>query len=195
MAGDKLFALLNFLKTTATLRQKRFSAYGPEDKILWLADIPKECDDCRSPLLTKKPDDFGEIWLEVRKKQMPVRPPVPQVAADWVRAYELDEPENHPGLLPEITVLVERKVPDSSAPLGTQRTIFARVPEQRRLVDHPEVQEAWLEYVNKKWEPWAREVHRWREVQKVYETLDFMRRRLEEAEERYELVLAIGFLQ
>lgn len=195
MAGDKGFALLNFLRAAATLRQKRFSAYGPEDKILWFTNVPKERDNCRSPLLTKKSDDLGEIWLEVRKTQMPVRPPVPQVAADWVHANDLDEPENHPELLPEMTVLVERKVPDSNAPLGTQRTISARVPERRRLVDHPEVQEAWLEYVNKKWEPWAQEMRRWREVQKVYETLDFMRRRLEEAEERYELVLAIGFLQ
>ena len=38
-------------------------------------------------------------------------------------------------------------------------------------------------------------MRRRQEVQKVYEAVDFMRRRLEEAEERYELVLAIGLLQ
>lgn len=38
-------------------------------------------------------------------------------------------------------------------------------------------------------------MRRWREVQKVYEMLDFMGRGLGEAEERYELVLTIGFLQ
>jgi very-short-patch-repair endonuclease len=34
----------------------------------------------------------------------------------------------------------------------------------------------------------------WREAQRVYEDVDFMCRRLEEAEERYELVLGVGFL-
>ena len=38
-------------------------------------------------------------------------------------------------------------------------------------------------------------MRRWQEVQNVYENLDFMRRRLEEAEERYELLLAVGLLQ
>ncbi len=68
-------------------------------------------------------------------------------------------------------------------------------PVQARLFDRPEVEDAWLEYLVNKWEPWAKEMQRWQEVQTVYERLDFMRRRLEEAEERYELLLAIGLLQ
>ena len=35
----------------------------------------------------------------------------------------------------------------------------------------------------------------WQEIQRVYEDVDFMRRRLEEAEERYELFMAVGLLQ
>jgi hypothetical protein len=38
-------------------------------------------------------------------------------------------------------------------------------------------------------------MRRWKQVQDVYENVDFMRRRLEEAEERYELLLAVGLLQ
>ena len=63
-----------------------------------------------------------------------------------------------------------------------------RRPDLRRLDDYPEVEEAWLEYLADQWEPWAKEMRRWQEVQTVYENVDFMRRRLEEAEERYELV-------
>ncbi len=192
---DKGAHLLAFLKATATIRRKRISSYGPADKVLWLSDVPKERPECRSPFLSDKPDDLGGLWLEVRKKRMPARPPVPQVVADWLRADDLDQPENEPELLPEITLIVERRVPDPDAPQGTQRTIVQQVPELRRLADHPEVEEAWLEYLLEKWEPWAQEMRRWQEVQTVYESLDFMRRRLEEAEERYELVLAIGFLQ
>lgn len=187
--------LLAFLKATATIRRKRISSYGPGDKVLWFTDIPRDRGECRTPFLTDQPEESTEFWLEVRKKHMPARPPVPQVVSDWVRADELDQPENEPELLPEITVLVERQVPDPDAPHGTRRTVVETVPELRRLADHREVEDAWLEYLVEKWEPWAQEIRRWQEVQTVYETLDFMRRRLEEAEERYELVLAIGLLQ
>jgi len=192
---DKGAALLAFLKATAMIRRKRVASYGTGDKVLWFADFPKDRGECRSPFLTEKPEDLTGLWLEVRKKRMPPRPPVPQVVADWVRAADLDQPEKEPELLPEITVLVERRVPDPDAPHDSQRTIVETVPELRRLVDHREVEDAWLEYLVERWEPWAQEMRRWQDVQTVYESLDFMRRRLEEAEERYELLLAIGFLQ
>ena len=38
-------------------------------------------------------------------------------------------------------------------------------------------------------------MRRWREVQEVYGRLDYMRRRIEESEERYEFLLAVGLLQ
>lgn len=177
------------------IRRKRVVLYGTDDKVLWFADVPRDRGECRSPFLTEKPEDLTELWLEVRKKRIPARPPVPQVVADWVRADKLDQPESEPELLPEITVLVERRVTDPDAPHDAQRTIVETVRELRRLTDHPEVQDAWLEYLVERWEPWAQEMRRWQEVQSVYESLDFMRRRLEEAEERYELVLAIGLLQ
>jgi len=195
LATDKGAALLAFLKATATIRRKRVSSYGAGDKVLWLGDIPRERGECRSPFLTEKPEELAGLWLEVRKKRMPARPPVPQVVAAWVRADDLDQPEKEPELLPEITVLVERRVPDPDAPHDTQRAIVETVAELRRLVDHREVEDAWLEYLVEKWEPWAKEMRRWQEIQAVYETLDFMRRRLEEAEERYELLLAVGLLQ
>ncbi len=195
MTSEKAVALLNFLKATAVLRRKRVSSYSSEDKVLWFADLPKDRAECRSPFLTDKRDELGELWLEVRKKRIPARPPLPQVVADWVRAEDLDQPENEPELLPEITAIVKRQVPGPDASQDTQSTIVEEVAELRRLADYPEVEEAWLEYLVEKWEPWADEMRQWQEVQSVYESLDFMRRRLEEAEERYELVLAIGFLQ
>ena len=192
---DKGADLLAFLKATATIRRKRISSYGSADRVLWFADVPKDRGECRSPFLTNESDDFGGLWLEVRKKPMPARPAVPRVVADWVRACDLDQPEKEAELLPEITVLVKREVPDSDAAQDPQRTIVEEVPGLRRLDDHPEVEDAWLEYLVGKWEPWAQEMRKWQEVQSVYESLDFMRRRLEEAEERYELLFAIGFLQ
>ena len=68
-------------------------------------------------------------------------------------------------------------------------------PEKHCIGDHPEVQNAWVDYLTDCWEPWVREMRQWEQVQAIYEQVDFMRRRLEEAEERYELVVAIGLVQ
>lgn len=192
---DKGASLLAFLKATASIRRKRIRSYGSRDRVLWFAGIPREYSECRSPFLTDGSDDLGGMWLEVRKKRMPDRPPVPELVAEWVRPGDLEQPEKEPELLPEITVSVERQVPDPDAPHDPRTMLVEPVPELRRLADYPEVGEAWVEYLDEKWRPWAQEMRRWREVQSVYEEVDFMRRRLEEAEERYELVLAIGFLQ
>lgn len=192
---NKGAALLAFLKASATIKRKRVSSYGNSDKLLWFADVPRERAECRSPFLTDKREELSGLWLEVRKKRMPARPPVPQAVKDWVRAEDLDQPEKDPELRPEITVLVERQVQDPGDPPEGQKTVVETGPELRRLADLPEVEDAWLEYLVNKWEPWAKEMRRWQEVQTVYESLDFMRRRVEEAEERYELLLALGLLQ
>ena len=189
-ALEKGTDLLAFLKATATLRRRRFSTYGDGDRVIWFGDVPTGHAECRSPFLVETTDDLGELWLEIRKKRLPVRPPVPEIVADWVRADDLDRTEREPDLYPEITVLVE--VEQDLLELGNPPEMR---PELRRLDDYPEVEEAWLEYLVDQWEPWAKEMRRWQELQKVYENLDFMRRRLEEAEERYELLLAVGLLQ
>ena len=189
-ATDKGTDLLAFLKATATLRRRRFSRYGDGDRVIWFGDVPTGHAECRSPFLMESAEDPGELWLEVRKKRMPMRPPVPEIVADWVYPEELDQTEREPDLLAEITVLVE--IEQDLLDFGNPPD---RRPELRRLDDYPEVEEAWLEYLVAQWEPWAKEMRRWQELQKVYENLDFMRRRLEEAEERYELLLAVGLLQ
>ena len=142
---NKGAALLAFLRESATLRRKRISAYGPSDKILWFGDVPRDRPECRSPFLADKPEELTGLWMEVRKKRMPARPPVPQIVADWVRADALDQPDQEPELLREITVIVERQVPDPAAPHDTKRVLVEAVPELRQLANYPEVQDAWLE--------------------------------------------------
>jgi very-short-patch-repair endonuclease len=191
----KGLALLGFLRAAATLRRKRVSTYGTGDKLVWFADVPKDRPECRSPFLTDKPGELGDLWIEARKKRMPTRPALPEAIADWVRADDLDQPDKEPELLAEITLLVDRQVPDPDVPPESQRSVLEKRPQLLRLSEHPQVEDGWLEYLVNKWEPWAGEMLRWQEVQRVYEDLDFMRRRLEESEERYELLLAVGLLQ
>lgn len=190
----KGIALLRFLRDAATLRRRRVPSYGSADKLVWLADVPKDRPECRSAFFAGS-SELSDIWLEVRKKRPPARPPVPEVVADWVRAQDLDRPESEPELLPEITLLVQRTAPNLEAPRDRAQSTIEKVPEVRRLKDHPEVEDAWLEYLVNQWDPWAEEMRRWQEVQQIYEDVDFMRRRLEESEERYEVLLAVGLLQ
>ncbi|MDW8244666.1 MAG: AAA domain-containing protein [Thermogemmata sp.] len=193
--SDKGKSLLNFLRAFGTLKRGRVHSYGQEDKILYLADLPEECDEIRSPFSSNRTSSSDSSWLEVRKKRKPTRPQLPSILIEWVNENDLDQPHHEPKVSPEITVLVEQEVPDPAAPTGIARTITQQIPEHRKLSDHPNVKKAWNDYLTKKWKPWAQEMRLWEEVQKIYESLDFMRRRLEEAEERYELILGVGLLQ
>ena len=209
LLAEKTAALLQFLKGAATLRRKRIPAYGARDKLLWLRDLPRDLpqtwrDACRSAFVADNPADIPDLWLEVRKKRRPTLPALPEELKDWVPQEfqtSLDDylDKSSADLLdllnPQITVLVEKRSLDPDALSREGRTLTDTVPEVRRLEDRPELQDAWLEYLVKHWEPWADETRRWQEIQRVYEDVDFMRRRIEEAEERYELLLAVGLLQ
>lgn len=159
----------------ATLRRKRNPTYGAADKLLWLGEVPKDQPECCSAFFVDNAAEFPDLWLEVRKKRMPSRQSVPEVVKDWVRPQDLDQTDQEPELLPESTILVEREVPDPDAPAEQSRTVIEKVPEVRHLKDHPEVEDGWLEYLVNHWEPWAKEMRRWQEVQRVYEDTDFMR--------------------
>jgi len=188
-------ALLRFLKEAATIRRPRMPGYRSEDRVLWFSGIPRDSQEIRSPFLVSPPDDSSDFWLEVKKTPAPARKPIPQALADWVRPKDLDSPHKEPELKKEITVLIEREIPDPEAPPEAPRTIKETVEEIRRLQDHPEIDDAWVEYFVNHWEPWAEMMRRWYKIYQVYEDVDFMRRRLEESEERFELFLGVGLLQ
>ena len=206
--AGKTVALLKFLRETARIRRKRVPAYGTDDKLLWLNDLrhlPGACKDvCTSAFTADNPADIPDLWLEVRKKPKPTLPLLPKELQDWVRQEFQDRPEDYLDreldelidlLNPQITLLVEKRVPDPNAPRGDSGALTEEVLEVRRLEDYPKVQDAWLEHLENQWEPWAKETRDWLKLQRIYEAVDFMRRRIEEAEEDYELLLAVGLLQ
>ena len=109
--ADKGSDLLAFLKATAMLRRRRISSYGDSDRIMWFGDVPSERTECRSPFLVADADDYGELWLEVRKKRTPMRPPVPETVADWVHPDELDRTETEPDLTTSLSRSWTARVP------------------------------------------------------------------------------------
>lgn len=206
---EKTVALLRFLKESITLRRKRIAAYGTQDTLLWFSDLPRDLgqtwkDACISAFLADNPADIPDLWLEVRKKRKPAFPPPSKELQDWVPQRFLEHPDEYiyrelyelvDILNPQITVLVEKRMP-SPEPMTEQEDMLTyRTPEVQHLKDYPHVEDAWLDYLENEWQSWALDMRRWKGIQDVYEAVDFMRRRLEEAEERYELLLAIGLLQ
>ena len=184
--AEKGTSLLAFLKASTTLRRRRVNSYGDGDRVIWFANLPTDCSECRSPFLVEDAEDSQELWLEVHKKPMPTKSPAPETVADWILAEDLEQFDTEPDLQPEVRVPI--KAEEDSLEFGN-------IPVIRRLADYPDVQDAWLEYLVNEWEPWANKMRMWAQIQGVYENLDFMRRRLEESEERYELLIAVGLLQ
>lgn len=175
---SKAEALLKFLRAAAALRRKRKAAYSDKDTLLWFADLPQERAECQSPFVNA-PTEATDYWLRVKKPVRPVRAPLPKILVNWLRMEDLENADRTPELLPECTIVLE---PDLE-------------PEHHLLAEHPEVEDAWIEYLIKHWEPWSKLMLRWQEVQSAYEAVDRVRRKLEEAEERFELVVAVGLLQ
>lgn len=175
---SKAEALLKFLRAAAALRRKRKAAYSDNDSLIWFADLPKERAECQSPFVNPS-TEVSDYWLRVKKPPRPVRAPLPKVLVNWLRLDDLENADKTPELLQECTIVLE--------PLTE--------PVHQLLADHPEVEEAWIEYLINHWEPWSKQMLRWQEVQAPYEALDRIRRKLEEAEERFELVVAVGLLQ
>jgi hypothetical protein len=140
--AGKTAALLEFLRDTATLRRKRIPTYGASEKLLWLADLPRALpptwkDACRSAFVAENPAEIPDLWLEVRKKRKPTLPALPTQLRDWVPQEFQTQPDDYLDknsanfldlLNPEITVLVEKRIPDPNAPPSEGWTLAEKVP-------------------------------------------------------------------
>ena len=188
--AEKEQGLLAFLREYAAIRRKRKTGYGQDDVVIWFHELPHDDPDCRSLLASDGPVELDGRWVQVRKRNMPLRPTLPKDLGPWIPQSDLDHFDTEPELTDEITVLKRNIVEDEHGQL-----ISELVSETCPLDDHPEIEDLWLQYLVDHWEPWAEDARQWRRVQEVYEQLDLVRRRLEESEERYEFRLAVGFLQ
>lgn len=192
-------ALLEFLKEAAALRRTRHPSYSSSDKVLWLYRLKEASKELRSSVqsvffqeITAEADP--EKWLEIRKIPKPKLPPLPFELSDWVPQEFQNNPESYlDENIEKLEKILKEKVISlvdvPSEPGGT------KVYHSKYLSEHPHVKAIWLEYLSTSWIPWVQNMRIWRQNQDFYEQIDFMRRRLEEAEERYELVLGIGLLQ
>jgi len=162
----KSSALLNFLRDSASLRRKRISTYGETDRVLWFADLPQGYPEIRSVFFMDKPSEEPDVWLEVKRQPRPVSPSVPVILKDLIEGIDEAQWRREP-------ILKQEQIPSEA--------------------DAFEVNRAWNDFI-RRWQLWSQQMDRWEQIHNVYEQVDFMRRRLEEAEEVYELVVGVGLL-
>lgn len=167
--------LLEFLQAFAQLRRSRAAQYDPEDRLIWLGDCAGLEPEVHSPLLSESNEGAFASWLEVRKPSLSPPPPVPSEVTDFFHVYGLDTCE----------------VPPYIEPRGPAAGKWLPVRQAERVAA---ARAKWEQYVRDQWRPWAETRKRLNRVQELYEDLDFMRRRIEEAQERYEAVLGVGLL-
>ena len=176
---SKLKAWLKFQSKTAELWTRRKTSYTQDDTILWLDELPKETKHCSVAGETASDGAAASYWLRVRKGRRPEGPPTPpKLLQGWLTPFDTDDPPAEgPRLLEEIEL-----------------TTGDGVRAKAMLHDHPEVEEAYRKYLAREWAEWKKQFDLWKRVQAIYDRIDFMRRRLQEAEEQYELVLCFGLL-
>jgi very-short-patch-repair endonuclease len=184
---EKSQRLLSFLKAMASIRSKRITAYGDNDHVVYLADIPAEAAACKSSFLRSQGAAAADRcpWLSVKKPRMSGPPKPSDPLTPWVDPAALDSPDKEPGLLSETTIL------DSNADAEGSRATSVTAS----LDDHPEISAAWENYLEKHWRPWAVKQREANAVQALYGEIDEMRRKAEESADRFELLIAVGLLQ
>ncbi len=184
-ARERALRLIKYLQALASLRTKIVRDIKDYENILWLHEIPDE-NECFTQAWGRNDDIEPDIWIEVKKRDEPVQPKVPELCDPWVNKETLKNTEGLPELFPTIRVEVEGQdiQEDTSFPLY----------EEQKLEDFPAVQEAWNQYRENEWQPWAILHHKWVTVQNVYTKLFTIYQGQKRLGEEYELLVGLGLL-
>jgi very-short-patch-repair endonuclease len=202
--ADRSRRMLQFLSDVNNLRRSRLLAYDPEhEHILWFADLPDNRGErqgkIQSPFLFSgepRPAGTGlagadleefEAWLTVARAKLPDPPAVPQKLVDWVPQKFLDDPQSFlssDGPTLENLVLEQVVRPGSSG----------GPPRIERFDADPARRTQWQQFLQKQWLPWAEKMRALQPLADLHRELDYMRNRLLEGEEIYELLVAAGLL-
>ena len=176
-----------FIREFARLSQKPVESLDAYIKTFWLDEVPQEPGCMCAAWL--RPEDYEaekvvETWLSIERPEREDPPDVPLDVQGWVDERQWEDsspeyPELHGRILnPEW----DEKVPDDG------------VPQFLTLEEFPVVREAWDEYVEDEWWPWAEEDRKRVKVQECYNEFFSMHRTQLSMGEQYEFLLAVGCL-
>ena len=183
MKGVQLF---KFVREFAGLSQKPVESLDSYIKTFWLDQIPRELECSFAAWAETDEDDDGAVidnWLMVERPERPDPPPVAEELTPWVKVSEWqDSASELPGLHTRILNP------------GWSEDDPEALPQFLELEDHPDLKNAWDNYVVEEWWPWAEVDRRKKQVQDCYDELFTMHRTQVAMGEQYEFLLAVGCL-
>lgn len=154
---ERAIALFTFLRAFTALRLKTTRSVEQYDSILWFSELPeKKGVSCAA--WTQGSDDSGEVWLQIQKPKLPPVPRPDAVLQPWMNREQLRDSSLD---FPELRTSISRRIQEE----GEDRY------EQLNLNDHPEIQAAWDDYVDKDWWPWRELDQEIRPVHDAYSAL------------------------
>jgi very-short-patch-repair endonuclease len=184
---SKAIRLIEYLTRLASLRSKVISNLSEYKNVLWLKDIPRQ-KGCFTQAWGYNEDFDSEVWIEVQNLPEPPLPSVPSSCRDWVERSSLQSKSSPPCLLLEIT----QQLGNPAWHEGSDQPEFISYTEC--LESHPEIQQAWEQYVEGHWLPWVEAHNEWESVHKIYSRLFAIYQEQIRLGEEYELILGLGLL-
>jgi very-short-patch-repair endonuclease len=182
-----LFQFLHDLSALHTKRIKRVDAY---EEVLFWSEIPK-LPGCKCVAwqaadgLEPDPNEPTGPWMEVHKPHLTSPPELPDELEPWIKEGEFrDSSLMEPGIFEEILV----------SALGNGENENGELTETLRLDENEDIFEAYIDYVDSLWKPWAEVDRRLQSVQQVYNRLFAVFQLADKLGEQYETIVGIGHL-
>lgn len=182
----KAVQLFTFIREFAGMTQKPVESLDAYIKTFWLDRIPHE-PECR--FVAWADSEAGgeealiENWLTVERPGRPDPPPVDEELIQWIN---IPQWQNSAIDVPELLSSILNPVWSADEPTAE--------PKFLELDNYPHIQDAWDEYIQAEWWPWAEVDRRKAQVQECYDELFAMHRTQIAMGEQYEFLLAVGCL-
>ena len=183
--------LLDFLYAIHNLRRGTHRTYSSNSKIFWFYEIECLLNDpfknhISSSIFTENQDNMQEELFFIRKKEMLHIPPIPEELKPYL-------PEDFDS---NIDDYITKGKEDLIRLFNDETSRTYNTPLfQNFLQNDPHKLDSlrvlWESYIEEKLIPWLNEYN----LNRIFQRIDEFRRRIREAEERFEVVFAIGLIQ
>jgi hypothetical protein len=177
---DRSIRLFTYLKELVRLRSKIIRDISAYDETLWLYQVPYE-KGWYSGHWEREEERTDDTWVEIKKPKIPLCPTPPLICEGWYTKGDLYNTEDIPSIqkIRHVTVKTETREIET---------------ETQEIEEHPEIEQAWDEYLDKEWLPWMQNHEKVRPLQDIYSKLFRMYQLSNKLGESYEIILGLGFL-
>jgi len=176
--------LYKYLQHLVKLRTAIIADISSYKDAIWLSNIPRDSPYCYCSVWEIEREEGDHIWIDIKRPSLPKVPTVPDNCRGWI---DLSDLENY-----EKTPVLKERIPKS---LSDNVNIENQVIGYLELAQQPEVREAWDEYIERKWKPWAEAYASLKKVQDIYIRLFSMYQQQRALGESFEVVIGIGILK